>query len=107
MALRVSLRTQTSGAALTHYALGGHALQVGHRLGRHLAVIVPLFVGFMGAPDDEAHHTDEANDLRENCLQVRETAHCAPAVCVWGGGGAHAGRRHCCAGVRIVRPVLP
>jgi len=50
--------------------IGTISRQVGQRMGSFLAEIVDLFIGFVGVPEDESQHTDEANDLRENCLQV-------------------------------------
>ena len=43
---------------------------VGHRMGKHLDAIVPLFLKFLGEPADEALQNDATSELRETCLQV-------------------------------------
>ncbi|RLO07596.1 hypothetical protein DYB28_000406 [Aphanomyces astaci] len=52
--------------------IGTLSRTVGHRLGRHLPTIVPLFLTFCGTPDNEAMQNDTANELRENCFQGLE-----------------------------------
>ncbi|KAF0689987.1 Aste57867_18631 [Aphanomyces stellatus] len=52
--------------------IGTLSRTVGHRLGRHLPTIVPLFLTFCGTPDDESLQNDASNELRENCFQGLE-----------------------------------
>ena len=46
---------------------------VGHRLGRHLARIVPLFLRCCGDADDEDTQDDAHNEVRENCFPGLES----------------------------------
>jgi cullin-associated NEDD8-dissociated protein 1 len=46
---------------------------VGYRLGRHIERLVPLFLRICGDPDDEALHTDAANELRETSFPGLES----------------------------------
>jgi hypothetical protein len=43
------------------------------RLGRHLPRIVPIFLGQLGAPDDDALATADGAELRDNCLSAFES----------------------------------
>jgi len=54
-------------------AIGQVSRCVGHRIGKHLGAIVPLFVQFLGDPVDEALQTEATNELRETCLQGFES----------------------------------
>jgi hypothetical protein len=40
-------------------------------MGKHLDAIVPLFLQFLGHPNDEDLQNEQTNELRETCLQVR------------------------------------
>jgi len=51
--------------------IGSVSRQVGYRLGRHLARIIPLFLDWLGDPSETSPERDEQ---RENCLQVGVTA---------------------------------
>lgn len=54
-------------------------LQVGSRLGRHLPRVVPILLGQLGSPDDEALANEAGAELRDNCLSAFESIlpHCA------------------------------
>lgn len=59
-------------------SIGVVSRQVGHRLERHLAVIVPLFLSQLGsteeaAEDPETGNSETANELRENILAAFES----------------------------------
>jgi hypothetical protein len=78
--------------------IGSVSRQVGYRLGRHLARIIPLFLEWLGDPTETSPERDEQ---RENCLQVRGGAvglggECRVACTLHAGvavGWAHAGVR--------------
>ena len=46
---------------------------VGHRLGRHLPKLVPLFLRFCGDANDENQQSEAVNELRENCFPGLES----------------------------------
>jgi cullin-associated NEDD8-dissociated protein 1 len=47
---------------------GAISRTVGHRLGRQLDRLIPLFLRCCGDPNDENQQTNEANELREYCF---------------------------------------
>jgi hypothetical protein len=51
-------------------AIGQVSRSVGHRMGRHLSTVVPLFLKFLGNPDDESLQGEAHGELRETSLQV-------------------------------------
>ena len=53
--------------------IGTISRTVGYRLGRHIERLVPLFLRICGDPDDEALHTDAANELRETSFPGLES----------------------------------
>ena len=53
--------------------IGAISRTVGFRLGRYLALLVPLFLRFCGDVEDEDQHTDGANELREHCFPGLES----------------------------------
>ena len=65
--------TSQTDARVLITAIGQVSRSVGHRIGRHLDAIVPLFLKFLGDPADEALHTEAHNELRETCLQGFES----------------------------------
>lgn len=54
-------------------AIGNVSLNVGFRLGKHLHRIIPVFIHFVGDPDDERQWTNQGNDLREHCFTGLES----------------------------------
>lgn len=55
--------------------IGTVSRTVGYRLGRHLDQIIPLFLQYCGdaASEDEAQHSEAANELRESCFPGLES----------------------------------
>lgn len=53
--------------------IGTLSRTAGHRLGKHLDVIIPILVQFCGDPEDESLHNETSNELRENCFQAFES----------------------------------
>lgn len=52
---------------------GAISRTVGHRLGRHLDKLIPLFLNSCGDPEDENQQTDASNELREYCFPGLES----------------------------------
>jgi len=53
--------------------VGQVSRSVGYRMGRHLDAIVPIFLKFLGDPDDESQQSESHNELRETCFQGFES----------------------------------
>lgn len=53
--------------------IGAISRTVGHRLGRHLDRLVPIFLKFCGDADDESQQSEAANELREHCFPGLES----------------------------------
>lgn len=52
---------------------GSFSRIVGHRLGRFLDQLIPMFLRSCGDPEDENHQNDAANELREYCFYGLES----------------------------------
>lgn len=48
--------------------IGSISRTVGHRLGKYVERIIPLFLKFCGSPNDENLQNDSYNELRESCF---------------------------------------
>jgi len=71
-----SLMTATSSSTdirVVVTAIGQVSRSVGHRMGRHLPTVVPLFLKFLGNPDDESLQSEAHAELRETSLQGFES----------------------------------
>jgi len=93
-ALVETLLSNTSNTSLNNtqtliQTIGSISRTVGHRLGRHLEKIIPLFIRCCGDPEDESQQTDAANELREYCFPglesfvlrcPREVEHFIPSI---------------------------
>ena len=53
-------------------------MQVGPRLGRHLPRIVPILLGQLGSPEDDALASEAGAEMRDHCFAAFEAIlpHC-------------------------------